>query len=65
MPKLTAGRGSSDRQSIEVCCRGREEFENGRDYYALEGSSVRLPLRPAPPPSAEYLEWLGATVFRR
>ena len=37
----------------------------GRDYYALPGSSVRLPLPPAPPPSAEYLEWHGDTVFRR
>jgi putative restriction endonuclease len=50
---------------LRVSRRIREEFENGRDYYALEGSSVRLPLPPAPPPSAEYLEWHGDTVFRR
>ena len=37
---------------LRVSRRIREEFENGRDYYALEGSSVRLPLPPAPPPSA-------------
>ena len=49
---------------LRVSRRIREEFENGRDYYALEGSSVRLPLPPAPPPSAEYLEWHGDTVFR-
>jgi len=47
-----------------VSRRIREEFENGRDYYALEGSLVRLPLPPAPPPSVEYLEWHGDTVFR-
>ena len=45
---------------LRVGRRIREEFENGRDYYALEGSSVRLPL----PPSAESLEWHGDTVFR-
>ena len=49
---------------LRVSRRIREEFENGRDYYALEGSSVRLPLPPAPPPSAEHLEWHGDTAFR-
>ncbi len=45
------------RVSRRIC----EEFENGRDYYALEGASVRVPLPPAPPPSPEYLEWHGVT----
>jgi putative restriction endonuclease len=49
---------------LRVSRRIREEFENGRDYYALEGASVRTPLPPAPPPSLEYLEWHGDTVFR-
>jgi putative restriction endonuclease len=49
---------------LRVSRRIREEFENGRDDYALAGSSVRLPLPPAPPPSAEYLEWHGDSVFR-
>lgn len=49
---------------LRVSRRIREEFENGRDYYALAGSSVRLPVPPAPPPSAEYLEWHGDMVFR-
>ena len=49
---------------LHVSRRIREEFENGRDYYALEGSSVRLPAAPAPPPSAEYLAWHGDAVFR-
>jgi putative restriction endonuclease len=50
---------------LHVSRRIREEFENGRDYYALEGTRLRLPLAPAPPPSAEYLEWHGDAVFRR
>lgn len=49
---------------LRVSRRIREEFENGRDYYALEGASVRLPAPPSPPPSAEYLEWHGDVVFR-
>ena len=49
---------------LRVSRRTREEFETGRDYYALEGASVRTPLPPAPPPSLEYLEWHGDTVFR-
>jgi len=50
---------------LRVSRRIREEFENGRDYYALEGASVRVPAAPAPPPSAEFLQWHGDTVFRR
>jgi len=49
---------------LRVSRRIREEFENGRDYYALDGSPVRAPLAPAPPPSPEYLEWHSDTVFR-
>ena len=49
---------------LRVSHRIREEFENGRDYYALEGATVRTPLPPAPPPSPEYLEWHGDSVFR-
>ena len=49
---------------LRVSRRIREEFENGRDYYALQGTSVRTPLPPAPPPSLEYLQWHSDTVFR-
>lgn len=49
---------------LRVSRRIREEFENGRDYYALDRHPLRLPLPPAPPPSAEYLEWHGDLVFR-
>lgn len=49
---------------LRVSRRIREEFENGRDYYALQGTRVRTPSPPAPPPSLEYLEWHGDAVFR-
>jgi putative restriction endonuclease len=49
---------------LRVSRRIREEFENGRDYYALDRRSVRIPLPPSPPPSAEFLQWHGDTVYR-
>jgi putative restriction endonuclease len=64
-PLLDAGYVTVTPLELRVSRRIREEFENGRDYYALAGSSVRLPLAPDPPPSAEYLEWHGDMVFRR
>lgn len=52
-------------RTVRVSRRIRDEFENGRDYYALDGREVRLPLRGSPPPAREYLEWHADTVFRR
>lgn len=49
---------------IRVSSRIRAEFENGRDYYALEGNTIRRPLKGFPPPSREYLEWHQDSVFR-
>jgi putative restriction endonuclease len=42
---------------FEVSRRIKEEFENGRDYYALDGSPIRLPHDPANRPAAESLIW--------
>ncbi len=42
----------------------RAEYENGRDYYALDGHEVRQPVAPYPAPSNEFLEWHSDTVFR-
>lgn len=44
--------------NIEVSKRIREEFSNGREYYALHGRKlVALPEDPASRPSSSYLEW--------
>jgi putative restriction endonuclease len=49
---------------VEVSRRIREEFSNGRDYYALHGRSIELPealpLRPAP----EHLAWHNVEIYR-
>ena len=42
---------------LEVSGRTREEYENGRDYYALAGSRVRVPERPEDRPAIEHLRW--------
>ena len=42
---------------FEVSRRIKEEFENGRDYYKLHGTEIRLPDNPAHRPLAEALTW--------
>lgn len=47
-----------------VSPRIKEEFENGRDYYALHGSSIRLPAKPADRPDSESLIWHNEQRYR-
>lgn len=42
---------------FEVSRRIKEEFENGRDYYALHGTRIRLPQDLAHRPADESLIW--------
>ncbi len=49
---------------VRVSRRIRDEFENGRDYYALESRDIRLPSRGYLPPQREYLQWHGDMVFK-
>jgi HNH endonuclease len=49
---------------LAVSGRIKEEFENGRDYYALDGHALRLPVRPEFAPAREYLDWHASHVFR-
>jgi putative restriction endonuclease len=42
---------------FEVSRRIKEEFENGRDYYALHGSRIRLPHDVEHRPAVESLIW--------
>lgn len=50
---------------IEVSRRIKEEFENGRDYYALHGKRIALPESEEDRPSVSALEWHARSVFRR
>jgi putative restriction endonuclease len=44
--------------------RLRVEFHNGRSYYQLHGSQVRIPQRQELRPSPEALAWHNEAVFR-
>jgi putative restriction endonuclease len=49
---------------LEVSRKIREEFENGRDYYRLSGTTIRLPANPINRPLPKYLEWHNLNVYR-
>jgi putative restriction endonuclease len=49
---------------FEVSRRIREDFENGRDYYALQGRRILVPDKPDLRPSREYLTYHTEQVFR-
>jgi len=49
---------------IEVSRKIKEEFSNGRDYYAYHGSSLKvLPKEISQRPAKEFLEWHQAKRF--
>jgi putative restriction endonuclease len=49
---------------VEVSRRIREEFENGKDYYALHGKSLSLPLSKDDHPEKTFIDWHNTNVFR-
>jgi putative restriction endonuclease len=42
----------------------RDEFENGRDYYILDGRRLRDPVTTDAAPRHEYLDWHYSTQFK-
>lgn len=42
---------------VEVSKRIKEEYKNGREYYALHGKELNLPSNSEYLPSREYIEW--------
>jgi putative restriction endonuclease len=53
-----------DKKTIVVSRRIREEYENGRDYYALHGQALAQPQNPSALPSIDSLSYHAAEVFR-
>ena len=49
---------------FEVSKRIKEEFENGRDYYAMHGRSLYLPPDKRLRPGSEFISWHNENVFR-
>lgn len=48
---------------IEVSKQIKEEFENGRDYYRLHGSKMRMPVDSSVCPNRESLSWHNENVY--
>ena len=48
---------------FEVSRRIKEEFENGGDYYRLQGNELRLPTNPVNHPSQDYIRWHNANKY--
>ncbi|MGH9523690.1 MAG: HNH endonuclease [Terriglobales bacterium] len=49
---------------LEVSSRIKSEFNNGDDYYALQGREIHLPRIEQYRPSSEALTWHNEQVFR-
>jgi putative restriction endonuclease len=55
---------SRDDQRFVVSDRLREDYSNGRTYYALHGKPLALPATLTDRPDTDYLEWHAREVFR-
>ncbi len=49
---------------FEFSRRIREEFENGRHYYALHGSAIEHPSNPSLAPDPKLLAWHNEHCFK-
>jgi len=49
---------------VEVSRRLKDEFDNGKEYYALEGRTIVLPESPVYRPSGAQLTWHNENVYR-
>ncbi len=50
--------------TLEVSRRIKEEFENGRDYYAMHGRQLWVPSQGQLRPRREYLDYHASNVFK-
>ena len=46
-----------------VSRRIRDEFENGRDYYAMQGTAIKVPDRRELQPDPDALRWHNENKF--
>jgi putative restriction endonuclease len=49
---------------FQVSRRLKDDYENGRTYYALHGTEIHLPQDPADRPGRAFLEWHARESFR-
>jgi putative restriction endonuclease len=55
----------NDEYRLEVSRRIKEEFENGRDYYAFKDNEIHKPHDLRSWPDKKYMQWHNENVFRR
>jgi putative restriction endonuclease len=49
---------------VEISRKIKEEFENGRDYYALHGNSLKvIPGKREYLPSTEFIQWHNSHIY--
>jgi putative restriction endonuclease len=48
---------------FEVSRKIREEFENGRDYYALNGKTISIPAKSEYKPAPEFVNWHNENIY--
>lgn len=49
---------------FKVSRRLRDDYDNGKIYYAMDGTQLRVPDSPADRPRPEHLEWHGKERFK-
>jgi putative restriction endonuclease len=49
---------------VEVSRRLKDEFDNGKEYYAMHGRTILLPDAPSFRPSSEQLIWHNEHIYR-
>lgn len=54
----------SPKLDFEVSRSIRDEFENGREYYALHGTKIFVPQRTDLRPNPEWLSWHNENIYR-
>jgi putative restriction endonuclease len=52
------------KHAVEVSRRLKDEFDNGKEYYALHGKQILVPDTPAFRPSSDQLVWHNEHVYR-
>lgn len=53
----------SENHRFEVSRRLKEDWENGRDYYALHGREIRLPAAAEGRPDPTFLRWHAENLY--
>jgi putative restriction endonuclease len=48
---------------VDISTKIREEFDNGREYYAFKGRQLELPESIKDKPFSEFIEWHNKNVF--